>query len=136
MRTPRPTAVAIAAVALAAVAGCASSPASDPAAGDAAAFPVTIEHAFGKTTISAKPQRVATVAWANYEVALALGVVPAGFAKADWGDDDGDGVLPWVEDKLTQLGAATPVLLDEADGIDFEAVADTDPDVILAAYSG
>ena len=30
------------------------------------------------------------------------------------------------------MGAETPVLFDETDGIDFEAVADTDPDVILA----
>ena len=67
---------------------------------------------------------------------LALGVVPVGMSKAAWGDDDGDGVLPLVEDKLTELGAKTPVLFDEADGIDFEAVADTQPDVILAAYSG
>ncbi len=29
-----------------------------------------------------------------------------------------------------------PVLFDETDGIDFEAVADTNPDVILASYSG
>ena len=57
-------------------------------------------------------------------------------SKATWGDDDGDGVLPWVEDQLDELGAETPVLFDETDGIDFEAVADTEPDVILAAYSG
>jgi iron complex transport system substrate-binding protein len=57
-------------------------------------------------------------------------------SKATWGDDDGDGVLPWVEEQLGELGAATPVLFDETDGIDFEAVADTQPDVILAAYSG
>ena len=80
--------------------------------------------------------RVATVAWANHEVPLALGVVPVGMSKATWGDDDGDGVLPWVEDQLSALGAETPVLFDETDGIDFEAVADTDPDVILASYSG
>src|SRR3712207_8900168 len=30
----------------------------------------------------------------------------------------------------------SPVLFDETDGLDFEAVADTDPDVILAGYSG
>ena len=29
-------------------------------------------------------------------------------SKATWGDDDGDGVLPWVEDKLDELGAETP----------------------------
>jgi len=99
-------------------------------------FPVTIEHAYGETTITEKPERIATVAWANHEVPLALGVVPVGMSKATWGDDDNDGVLPWVEDKLEELGAETPVLFDETDGIDFEAVADTAPDVILAAYSG
>jgi iron complex transport system substrate-binding protein len=101
-----------------------------------AAFPVTIEHAQGRTTIEAKPERVATVAWANHEVPLALGVVPVGMTKATWGDDDDDGVLPWVEDKLEELDAETPVLFDETEGIDFEAVADTRPDVILASYSG
>ncbi|MBB5933896.1 iron-siderophore ABC transporter substrate-binding protein [Streptomyces zagrosensis] len=100
------------------------------------AFPLTVEHALGKTVIPKKPKRVATVNWANHEVPLALGVVPVGMAKADFGDDDGDGVLPWVEKKLDALHAKTPVLFDENDGIDFEAVADTKPDVILAAYSG
>ena len=106
------------------------------AAGDGDASPIVIEHALGTTTIEEAPDRVATVAWANHEVPLALGVVPVGMAAANFGDDDGDGVLPWVEDKLDELGAETPVLYDETDGIDFEAVADSDPDVILAAYSG
>ena len=97
---------------------------------------MTIEHAYGSTTIEEQPERVATVAWSNHEVPLALGVVPVGMSKATWGDDDGDGVLPWVEEKLEELGAETPVLFDETDGIDFEAVADTEPDVILASYSG
>ena len=111
---------------------------NDSAAGSegTTGFPVTIEHAYGETTITEKPERIATVAWANHEVPLALGVVPVGMSKATWGDDDNDGVLPWVEDKLEELGAETPVLFDETDGIDFEAVADTAPDVILAAYSG
>nr|WP_225612297.1 iron-siderophore ABC transporter substrate-binding protein [Paracoccus sp. PAR01] len=101
-----------------------------------AQFPIKIEHAFGTTTIGKKPERVATVAWANHEVPLALGVVPVGFAAATFGDDDGDGLLPWVSEKLKELGADTPALFDEGDGIDFEAVAASDPDVILAAYSG
>ena len=99
-------------------------------------FPVTIQHAFGSSVIMKKPQRVATVAWANHEVPLALGIVPVGFAAATFGDDNGDGVLPWVSAKLKALHAKTPVLFDEGDGIDFEAVAATQPDVILAAYSG
>lgn len=41
-----------------------------------------------------------------------------------------------MKDKLDELNAEVPVLFDESDGIDFEAVGDTNPDVILAAYSG
>lgn len=41
-----------------------------------------------------------------------------------------------VAEKLKELSAEKPVLFDEGDGIDFEAVAATQPDVILAAYSG
>lgn len=108
--------------------------ASSSAAADA--FPVTVEHAFGETTIESQPERIATVAWANHEVPLALGVVPVGMSRADWGDDDDDGVLPWVEEKLEELDAETPTLFDETDGIAFEAVAATQPDLILASYSG
>ncbi|WP_165223998.1 iron-siderophore ABC transporter substrate-binding protein [Affinirhizobium pseudoryzae] len=103
---------------------------------DAVTYPIAIQHAFGTTVIEKKPVRVATVAWANHEVPLALGIVPVGFAAANFGDDNGDGLLPWTEARLKELGAATPVLFDEGDGIDFEAVAAVKPDVILAAYSG
>jgi iron complex transport system substrate-binding protein len=106
------------------------------AADGSAAYPITIKHALGTTIITKKPERIATVAWANQEVPLALGIVPVGMAAANFGDDDGDKILPWVSEKLVQLGAEKPVLFDEGDGIDFEAVAATRPDVILAAYSG
>ncbi|MHC1551189.1 iron-siderophore ABC transporter substrate-binding protein [Phyllobacterium sp. K27] len=99
-------------------------------------YPIFIKHALGTTTITKKPVRVATVAWGNHEVPLALGIVPVGFAVANFGDDNGNGLLPWVEEALAKLGAEAPVLFDEGDGIDFEAVAATNPDVILAAYSG
>ncbi len=105
-------------------------------ADEATTYPIVIKHALGTTVIPKKPERVATVAWANHEVPLALGVVPVGFAAANFGDDDGDGLLPWVADRLNELHAEKPVLFDEGDGIDFEAVAATQPDVILGAYSG
>lgn len=140
---PNRTAAATAMLAIAAISlvGCANAAADntdDTASGSSSGdgFPVTIEHAYGETVIESQPERVATVAWSNQEVPIALGVVPVGMAEVTWGDDDGDGVLPWVEDELEELGAETPVLFDETDGIDFEAVADTQPDVILAAYSG
>jgi len=140
-RTAITVAFATATAAALLLTGCAGQGAPDAGSEDAASageggFPVTIAHAYGETTIEAQPERIATVAWANHEVPLALGVVPVGMSKATWGDDDGDGVLPWVEDQLEELGAEAPVLFDETDGIDFEAVADTEPDVILAAYSG
>lgn len=99
-------------------------------------FPLRVAHAYGETVIPARPQRVATVSWANHEVPLALGVVPVGMAAANFGDADGDGLLPWVKAALDDLGAEVPRLYDEGDGIDFEAVAATQSDVILAAYSG
>ncbi|WP_315638173.1 MULTISPECIES: iron-siderophore ABC transporter substrate-binding protein [Microbacterium] len=141
MRTSRLLALGAAAALAVTLSACSSSaPEStattggNPASDDA--FPVTIEHVYGETTIDEKPERVATIAWANHEVPLALGIVPVGMSKATWGDDDDNGILPWVEEKLDELGGETPVLFDETDGIDYEAVADTEPDVILAAYSG
>jgi iron complex transport system substrate-binding protein len=140
VRPTRLLAGSVAAAVALLLAGCGDDSSEEPTAAaespSSEEFPLTIEHAFGTTTIESKPERVATVNWANHEVPLALGVVPVGMAEANFGDDDGDGVLPWVSEKLEELDAETPVLFDEADGIDFEAVADTEPDVILAAYSG
>lgn len=136
-RSVRALAISAALATTLVISACSSPDSSaDADSGDGSWEPVTIEHALGTTTIDKKPERVATVNWANHEVPLALGVVPVGMASADFGDDDGNGVLPWVEDKLEELDADTPTLFDETDGIDFEAVADTQPDVILAGYSG
>lgn len=149
-RTFRPAALAASAATLLVLSACAgdgeedatatdtqgTSDSATSAGGDGDWEPVTIEHALGTTVIETEPERVATVAWANHEVPLALGVIPVGMAAANFGDDDDNGLLPWVEDRLEELGAEAPVLFDENDGIDFEAVANTDPDVILAAYSG
>lgn len=130
---------AVAAAAVLVLGGCAADESTDDASSETGGGdfePITIEHALGTTVIEEQPENIASVNWANHEVPLALGVVPVGMARADFGDDDGNGVLPWVEDKLEELGAETPVLFDETDGIDFEAVADTQPDVIIAGYSG
>lgn len=139
MSRTRSALVAVAATALL-LTGCStgasSSAPTDSAAASDGAFPVTIENAFGETTINAKPERVVSVDWGNQDVALALGVVPVAMPKVTYGDEDGDGLLPWTKAKLEELGAETPVLMDETDGYDYEAIADARPDVILAAYSG
>ncbi len=110
--------------------------ASEDTASGNGEFPITIANTYGETEIPSKPERVASVAWGNHDVAVALGVVPVGMAKASYGDDDGDGIHPWTLEALEELGAGLPALFDETDGIAFEEVANTEPDLILAAYSG
>ncbi|WP_433944663.1 iron-siderophore ABC transporter substrate-binding protein [Paenibacillus sp. SN-8-1] len=133
-----------------ALAGCSSqksgsTPASTPAEGTSAStetptanaeYPIKIKHAFGETVIESKPKRVVTIQWANHDVALALGVVPVGFSAANYGVQDGSGLLPWTAKKLKKLGADKPNIFQDMDGLDFEAISDANPDVILAAYSG
>ncbi|MCC9197065.1 ABC transporter substrate-binding protein [Arthrobacter sp. zg-Y820] len=140
-------AAAVAAVAVLSLSACstgsaggdgAGSGTSAPAAADS--FPVTIEHVFGETTIEEAPERVATVAWANAETALALGVVPVGMPAIDYGGNE-QGTTPWIDEALEELGAPlgsenAPVQYSETDGIAFDDIAATNPDVILAAYSG
>ena len=114
MQRPRLLAVlALIAATFMALTGCGSSTTTAAGSGTPTpsaavdSFPISINHVYGTTTITAKPTRIATVAWSNHEVPLALGVIPVGMSKATWGDDDNDGVLPWVEKKLADLGAAT-----------------------------
>lgn len=47
-----------------------------PAAAEEGAFPVTIEHKFGSTEITAVPTRIVTVGLKEQDDLLALGVVP------------------------------------------------------------
>ncbi|PPG65846.1 iron-siderophore ABC transporter substrate-binding protein [Rathayibacter rathayi] len=98
-------------------------------------LPVTVDHAFGSTTVESADRVVAT-SWTNQDVALALGVTPVGFTRASYGDEDGDGLLAWTKQALDASGAATPILFDETDGVPFESISDLRPTVILSAYSG
>lgn len=99
-------------------------------------YPIVVEHAFGESIIESKPQIIASVGWGNQDVALALGAVPVGMPKGNWGPIDENGILPWTLEAINSLGGTIPSTYDETDGIDFESVANTNPDVILAASSG
>lgn len=97
---------------------------------------ITIQHAFGETVIDGKPERIATISWGNHDVPLALGIVPVGVSKANYGKIEEDGLLYWTSDEFKKLGEENPVVFDDTDGLDYEAISNTQPDVILAAYSG
>ena len=125
---------AAALVATAALAACGNSQPAAPAAPSAApaettaaapAFPVTIPHKFGSTTIEAEPARVVTVGWNDQDFALALGVVPV--STREWFEEYP--TYPWVKSALN--GQQLPTFSDE---IDLEAIAQQRPDLILAIY--
>lgn len=99
-------------------------------------YPIKIKHALGETVIESKPERVVTIQWGNQDVALALGVVPVGFSAANFGVQDDSGLLPWTKEKLDELNETDPNVFQDTDGLDFEAISDAKPDVILASYSG
>ncbi|HHA9290365.1 TPA: iron-siderophore ABC transporter substrate-binding protein, partial [Streptococcus pneumoniae] len=96
---------------------------------------IVLDHAFGQTILDKKPERVATIAWGNHDVALALGIVPVGLSKANYGVSADKGVLPWTEEKIKELNGKAN-LFDDLDGLNFEAISNSKPDVILAGYSG
>ncbi|MFJ6375053.1 iron-siderophore ABC transporter substrate-binding protein [Pseudarthrobacter oxydans] len=138
-------ATAVLAAAALTLSACSTGPASSTTDAGASSssssqFPVTIEHVYGETVIEEQPTRVATVSWVNDDVAIALGVVPVGVPKNEWGGNE-QGSTPWKDAALEELGAGfgsdkAPVQYSEADGINFTEIAKLTPDVILAAYSG
>lgn len=137
-------AVAAAAAALlttTALAGCSTgSAASDDAPEaqsgvDDGAFPVTIEHAFGETTIEEEPKRVATLGWTDQDHVLSLGVVPVGATKLTWGGNEA-GSSDWFDAELEEVGGEAPTRYDDTDGAPVEEIAKLNPDVILATNSG
>ncbi|MDO9395200.1 MAG: iron-siderophore ABC transporter substrate-binding protein, partial [Herbiconiux sp.] len=97
---------------------------------------VTIEHAFGETTVPADPKNVVTLGWGSTDAAIALGVIPVAIPFDSYAGDE-NGVLPWVAEAVESAGAELPTVLPESpDEPPYEAIADADPDVILAVYSG
>ena len=114
---------------LATVAACGTTDddAAAPAASGstAAAFPVSIEHKFGSTTIEKKPERIVTVGWNDQDFVLALGEVPV--STREWFTEYP--TYPWVSAKLG--GKTLPTFSAE---INYEAIIKQQPDLILAIY--
>jgi len=129
---------AILAAAALALTACATSTPAPVESGNVpdSAFPVTLEHIYGETTISEKPERVVTIGWNAQDVAVALGVVPVGISDFTWGTVDK--YLPWFVDEVEALDAELPEILTTSDAgeYDYEQILSLEPDVILAPHSG
>lgn len=132
------TLAALGAIAALTLTGCTATPTDDDTTSGSAdgAFPVTIEHAFGETVLESEPERVVTLGWGSADAAIALGVIPVAMPFQSYAGDE-NGVLPWIADALDEAGAETPVIFpDTGEEPAYEEIAEADPDVILAAYSG
>lgn len=116
--------LAAAATGVVGLSGCNASADSTPAAGapsaaagaaEEGAFPVTLTHRFGETTIASEPKRIVCVGLKEQDDLLAVGVVPVG--ASPWLDfSDGNKILgPWTEDALGS--APVPETLDNTNGI-------------------
>ena len=107
-----------------ALAGCS---ADKPSPGTPGGGAVTIQHAFGETTVPAPPKRVVSAGFTEQDSLLALGVVP--IATTEWFGAQPFAVWPWAQPKL---GAAQPMVLNLDTGIDVDKIATLKPDLIVA----
>lgn len=96
-----------------------------------AAFPVTVTHEYGETTVPADPQRVVSVGVTEHDVLLALGVTPV--AVTEWYGEQPSATWPWAQELL---GDAEPEVLETADGFELEKIAALAPDLIVGTNSG
>src|SRR4051794_18919196 len=65
---------------------------------DEGAFPVTINHKYGSTTIKSEPKRVVVAGLREQDALLALGVVPV--ATTEWYNKHPGAIFPWAKDAL------------------------------------
>lgn len=103
--------------------------ASSSAAGDGA-FPVTIEHEFGETTIPAQPKRVVTLGVTDADPAIALGVVPVGNTGYSFYES---GLGPWT-DELVGDSKLTKIESDSEPSA--EQILALKPDLIIGISAG
>lgn len=93
---------------------------------DADAFPVTIDHKYGSTTIESRPRRVVTAGFNGLDFVLALGDTPVA-TRAFSGYDYRQ--RPWADDYPTNIPEVGEMELD------FEKIAQANPDLILGTYA-
>ncbi|GAB4548495.1 MAG: iron-siderophore ABC transporter substrate-binding protein [Anaerolineae bacterium] len=102
------------------------------AQGQNAAFPVTIEHKFGSTTIEKAPERIVVIGYSEQDAYFALGVKPV--AIRYWYGDAPYSIFPWA---VEAADGATPEVLNMQFGnLNYEAILALKPDVIAGTISG
>jgi iron complex transport system substrate-binding protein len=106
-----------------------TSAAADTSATDAAADgPVTIEHAFGTTTLDERPERIVALGVQWTDVLLAMGVQPVGVLLDPLAGPDG--TYPWQTDLDPDVTG-----IDGGDVLPLEQIAALDPDLIVVTYA-
>ena len=112
-----------------------SSPSARAARPRRSAFPVTITHKYGETTIEKAPTRVVCVGLTEQDALLALGIVPVGVTY--WfGDEQLQGyIFPWAQ-ATCWATPSCPTVLEDTNGVEVEKVAALAPDLIIGQYAG
>jgi iron complex transport system substrate-binding protein len=100
-------------------------PQAAASAAGTAAYPVTVKHKLGETTLDKAPERVVALSDADLDALLLLGIQPVGVAASL----DPGGITAWAKPKIT----GDPVRLEPGEnGVDAEQVAKLNPDLVLA----
>lgn len=102
---------------------------------DAGAYPVTIKHALGTTTITKAPTRIATVAETDQDLLASLGIVPVLVPATSWGGNSRKST-DWFDAAIKKLGKDYPAQYNNADKLPVDEIAKATPDLILATNSG
>ena len=135
--TRRPTLLAAltAGVVLLPLSACGSEDTAAEASGTADpatdAFPVTIDHLWGSTTIEEEPERVVVLGVTDSDPVLALGTVPVAVQPYTFYSETGVG--PWAEDLLQ--GQQLEVIPSTGE-VNVEQIAAYDPDLIVGVSAG
>jgi len=95
------------------------------------AFPVTVEHAFGTTTIERPPERVVTLGVTDADPVLALGVTPVAVTGYSYYPDTGLG--PWAQ---ALVRGPQPIRLASDATPNLEQIAVLQPDLIIGVSAG
>ncbi len=110
------------------LAGCGG---SGGESGDSSGEARTVEHKYGSTEIEGEVGRVVSIGYQEHDFLFALGVSPV--AVRYWYGPEDDVIYPWAED---EAGDADPEILNMPEGLNFEAIAALEPDLIVGLYSG